>query len=157
MLGDITTEVIEHLSTSCAECSSKIIDKPSFKCYDDSPSHVTYRAKLEGTSETDSDSLISLIEEWVRGGPTISVAGVLMTVDPQCSVVISSLKEGECSTPPPTDSTEPPTNTSTVAAITGGVMAVVIVIVIAIFIAIIAAMILKSRRGNLTLNKEAEE
>ena len=159
--GDITAEVIEHLSTSCAECSSKIIAKPSFKCYDDSPSHVTYRARLEGTSETDSDTLISLIEEWVRDEPSIGVAGVLMTVDPQCSVAISSLNEGECSTPPLTDSTESPTGTSssdsTIAAITGGAMAVVIVIVITIFVAIIAAMILKSRRGNLTLNKEAEE
>ena len=173
-LQDITTQVLEQLATSCPECSNGIIDRQSFACFPESPTHVTFRARLEGTSETDSVSLISLIEVWVRGGPSIGVAGVLMTVDPQCSVAISSLSEEECSTPPPpstTDSTESPTNASTtdtgtnnpsssdstIAAITGGVMAVVIVIVVAIFVAIIAAMILKSRRGNLTLNKEAEE
>ena len=42
--GDITAEVIEHLSTSCAECSSKTIAKPSFKCHNGSPSHVTHGA-----------------------------------------------------------------------------------------------------------------
>ena len=168
--GDITAEVIEHLSTSCAECSSKTIAKPSFKCYDGSPTRVTYRARLEGTSETDSDTLISLIEEWVRGEPSIGVAGVLMTVDPQCSVAISSLSEEECSTPLPpstTDSTESPTNASTtdtgtnnpsssdstIAAITGGVMAVVIILIIVIFVIIIVAMFLKNRRKKLTLSE----
>ena len=147
---------------------------------------MTYRARLEGTSETDSNSLISLIEEWVRGGTSVVVARVLITVDPQCSVAISSLSEEECSTPPPTDSTEPPTNASTtdtattdtinpssmissdttdptvstdkedsfdttIAGITGGVVAVVIVLIIAIFITVIVAMILKNRRGSLTL------
>ena len=54
----------------------------------------------------------------MSGGASIIVTGVLMTVNSECSVVISSLSEGECSpTQPPT------TNTST--AIIGGVVAVI--------------------------------
>ena len=96
------------------ECAPETIDNQFFVCYPESPSHVTYRARLEGTSERGSDSLISLIEDWVRGGPGVIVTGVLMTVDPNCSVAISSLSEREC-LPPPTDppTTNPPNTDAT--------------------------------------------
>ena len=106
-LEEITAAVVEELRMKCAECESGIIDRPSFVCYPESPSHVTYRARLEGTSERGSDSLISLIEDWVSGGPGVIVTGVLMTVDSHCSVAISFLSEREC-LPPPTNSTYPP-------------------------------------------------
>ena len=104
---------MKQLQTLCVECAPEIIDNQFFVCYPESPSHVTYRARLEGTSERGSDSLISLIEDWVRGGPGVIVTGVLMTVDSNCSVAISSLSEREC-LPPPTDppTTNPP-NTDT--------------------------------------------
>ena len=95
-LEDITKVVIEELTTLCAECDNDIIDNQSFVCFPESPTSVTYRARLKGTSETDSGSLISLIEKWVSGGASIIVTGVLMTVDSECSVTISSLSEGEC-------------------------------------------------------------
>ena len=178
--------------TSCTECSSDIIDRQSFACYDESPKHVTYRARLEGTSEMDSGSLISLIEQWVRGGASIIVTGVLMTVDSECSVAISSLSEGECSpTQPPPDTDPTPSSTTTTptdptttvlgipdpsvevtvneeggttdknsssntTTIIGGVVAVIIVLIIAITIVAIIALILKSRRGEITL-KNAEK
>ena len=90
---------MEALQASCGECVSEmVIDNQFFVCYPECPSHVTYRARLEGTSERESDSLISLIEEWVRGGDSVIVTGVLTTVDPDCTVAISSsLSEGECS------------------------------------------------------------
>ena len=112
-LEDITNAVLEELTGSCAECgiTSDIIGKPSFACYPKSPTHVTYRARLEGTSETDSGSLISLIKDWVSGGAGIIVTGVLMTVDSECSVAISSITERECS-PPITDPTTSSTMTT---------------------------------------------
>ena len=109
-LEDITSAVLEELTDSCAECgiSSDIIDRQSFACFPESPTHVTFRARLGGSSETDSGSLISLLESWVGGGSTIIVTGVLMTVDAECSVVISSLSEGECSM----TTTQPPDTTA---------------------------------------------
>ena len=106
-LEEITAAVVEELRMKCAECGSGIVDRPSFVCYPESPSHVTYRARLEGTSESESDSLISLIEDWVRGGPGVIVTGVLMTVDRHCSVAISFLSEREC-LPPHANTTDPP-------------------------------------------------
>ena len=106
-LEEITAAVVEEMRMKCAECGSGIVDRPSFVCYPASPSHVTYRARLEGTSERGSDSLISLIEDWVSGGPGVIVTGVLMTVDQHCSVAISFLSEREC-LPPPANTTYPP-------------------------------------------------
>ena len=150
-LEDITSAIVEQLMGSCTECSSDIIDKPSFSCFPESPTHVTYRARLEGTSETDSGSLISLIEQWVRGGASIIVTGVLMTVDSECSVAISSLSEGECS--PITPTASPTSGQSFPMAAIGGVVAVVIVLIIAITLAVVAIVALRRRHGNLSVKK----
>ena len=174
-MEDITSAVLEELTASCAECgiSSDIIDRQSFSCFPESPTHVTFRARLGGSSETDSGSLISLLESWVSGGATIIVTGVLMTVDAECSVAISSLSEGECSmtttqppdtsTPSSTDSTGTPSSdsqrsTDNTAAVIGGVVAVILIIAITIIAIItIVALIMKSRRhGDLSIRKAEE-
>ena len=91
-----------------------MLDEQSFSCFEVSPSFLTYRARLEGTSATDSGSLIPLIEAWLRGGGTsVIVAGVLMTVDSQCSVAISSLSDPECSKPSPPPNEPKPSLTQT--------------------------------------------
>ena len=167
-LEDITSAVLKELTESCAECgiSNDVIDEQSFACFPESPTHVTFRARLGGSSETDSGSLISLLESWVSGGATIIVTGVLMTVDTECSVAISSLSKGECSmttTQPPdttassmTSSDAPNSQSSTdnTAAIIGGIVAVVLIIALSIFG--IVALILKSRRRELFIRKTEE-
>ena len=169
-LEDITSAILEELTGSCAECgiTGDIIDRQSFACYPESPTHVTYRARLEGTSEADSGSLISLIEYWVSNGTGIIVTGVLMEVDSECSVAISSVTERECSsiqppiTDPTTSSTTDPTISSSTtsssqsssdntAAIIGG--AVAVLLIIAVTVIAVVALILKYRRGNLSIKK----
>ena len=143
----ITSAVLEQLTIMCTECgiTSDIIDTPSFACFPESPTSVTYRARLLGTSETDSGSLISLIEEWVSGGAGIIMTGVLVTVDSKCSVAISSLGEGECQ----------PSTTDNTAAIIGGVVAVILIIAITFaVVAIIMTLILKNRCGNVSMSKQ---
>ena len=97
-LEGIMNAVLEELTDSCTSCdiTNDIIDKQSFICCPDI-TYVTYRARLKGTFETDSGSLILLIEEWVRRGVNISVTGLLLTVDADGQVAISSLNERECS------------------------------------------------------------
>ena len=169
----ITSAVLHQLTVSCTECgvTSAFIDTPSFACFPESPTSVTYRARLLGTSET--DSLISLIEEWVSGGAGIIMTGVLVTVDSECPVAISSLGEGECqqlTTEPITDSevitpdptSDPATDSTTTttdntAAIIGGsVVAVILIITVALTIAVVTiTFILKNRCGNNTsINKQ---
>ena len=158
-LEDITSVVLEELTDSCAECgiSSDIIDEQFFACFPESPTHVTFRARLGGSSETDSVSLISLLESWVSGGATIIVTAVLMTVDAECSVAISSLSEGECSMttrqPPDTTASSETSQTSTdnTAAIIGGVV-VAVVFIIALTV-LIVALVLRSRRREFSIRK----
>ena len=167
-LVDITNAVLRILTSLCGDCgiTGDIIDMQSFSCFPDSPSHVTYRARLQGTSETDSSSFIPVMEKWVDDGATIVVIGLLMKVDSKCSVEISSFNEGECSETPktvpdptpspkynvdstpganagPTDSTSDSTgNTISPGPIIGGIVAVILIIAISI---IVVVLILKYR------------
>ena len=161
-MKDFTDAILNQLTASCAECgiTNDIIDMQSFRCFPDSPSHVTYRARLQGTSETDSGSLISLIEKWVSNGADIIVTGLIMTVDTKCSVQISSFGEEECSeiaiphsTPPSTvDSTlnpDPSTgNTVSPGAIIGGIVAVILIIAITVSIVFIMKQYCGNRKND---------
>ena len=141
-LDDILNAVLEHLKVPCPECSAVIIDEQSFSCYEESPTHVTYRARLSGTSERASDSLISLIEDWVRVGPTIIVTGVLLTVDSHCSVAISSPSDPECSTAATSNSGATPS----IPIIVGGVVVgVIAVIAMAVAIPVTTKLVVKRR------------
>ena len=145
-LEDITNAVLDELTVSCAECGigSDSINRQSFACFTESPTHVTLRARLGGSSETDSGSLISLLESWVSGGATIIVTEILMTVDAECSVAISSLSEKECLADQATTSS----SSSSTSAIIGGVVAVVLIITIALTVFGIAALVIWKRRRN---------
>ena len=71
----------------------------------------------------------------MSGGATINVTGVLMTVDAECSVAISSLSEGECSSASSTD--------NRAAIIGGAVLAVLFIITVSVVVGV--ALILKCR------------
>ena len=151
----ITREVVEKVAALCPECgfTDASIDKQSFSCYSQSPSFVTYRARLEGTSQTDSDHFISLIEQWVMGGASVIVAKVLLKMDSKCSVEISDLSEDECimevTVDPRQDevlTTEPNSGSPSLTTILIGIIVIVIVIIIAITATVIAVLVLRSRQ-----------
>ena len=58
------------MNESCTNC---VIDEEYFDCDPDHPTYLFYIARLEGTSEIDSNSLVSLIEEWVITQPNITL------------------------------------------------------------------------------------
>jgi hypothetical protein len=124
--------VLDVLRGSCANCA---IDEEYFACDSESPTYVTYRARLEGTSETDSGSLIPLIEAWARSGPNIT-AGGLLTVNSQCPVSISSLtnpEEGLCESPPTTAPDEQILsiqNIAIIAGVGGGILLIFVVFLV---------------------------
>ncbi|CAI8054378.1 hypothetical protein GBAR_LOCUS29681, partial [Geodia barretti] len=45
-LKDIETKIVQILKAGCAECSSDMLDEQSFSCFEESPSFLTYRARL---------------------------------------------------------------------------------------------------------------
>ena len=131
MIEDITNAVLLKLMELCSVCgvTDDIIDMTSLDC--DSESVIVYRARLEGTSQTDSGSLISLIEDWVNTGPRVLVRGVLMKVDSECSVAISSLsEESDCSVASTSSSSSSVTTSlSTITGVAAAILTIIIVLV----------------------------
>ena len=111
-LEDIAGSVLNVLTQECNSCTSSIISEANFTCDPESPTHVTYRARLEGTSETDSSYFISLIEAWVTMGTTVTVGGEILTVSPNCPVSISSLEEELCTATTFNTTSESPSNST---------------------------------------------
>ena len=132
-MADVTSAVHKVLNESCqCQITADSIDEESFACSEDSSNYVTYRTRLSGTSEQDSASLISLIEDWVATGPTIRVGGELLKVDKDCSPAISNFTDEECSsvgtTVSPSDITP---------AIVGGVVAFVVLLIITLIVMVV--------------------
>ena len=149
------------------DITSDIIDIPSFDCDPDSTTTVIYLARLSGTSERDSDYLITVIQDWVNDGASIIVAGILMTVDTKCMIFIPSLNERECvpftETPSETPTSDPnPDSTASsatdnTAAIIGGVVTVILIIAITVLL-ITMLILLKSRRhGDVSIKNAPEK
>ena len=175
-VAHITREVVDIVTAQCPDCSftDASIDKQSFSCYSDSPSYVTYRARLEGTSQTDSNHFISLIEQWVSDGASVIVTEVLLKVDSMCSVEISNLSEDECIMKPvviaPTPVSRPITLVTTEPTLSGqddpqsltiiltviGIIVIVIVAIIAVTATIIAVLVLRNCRAEYDLKSFAK-
>ena len=101
-----------------------------------------YQARLSGTSEKDSTSFNSVIEDWVSTGPTILVRGVLVGVGEECSTAISDLSEGVCSSSGNQIG-------SCAGAIGGLAAAVAVVLVVAIAVIVVIVLLMRKSSGPL--------
>ena len=148
-LGEITSAVVEELNELC-QCgvSSDNIDEAHFHCFEPSSLYVTYRARLTSTPDTDSSTLVSYLEKWVSGGPSISVQSILMRIDRDCSVDIEGFDSEEC------DQTSASQSCTCTAAIVG--LTIVVVILLVIVAVLIFALVWRSRHGNLCIHKSEE-
>ena len=151
-LAEVTSTLREVLSDLCqCQITTDSIDEESFACPEDSSNYVTYRARLSGTSEQDSASLISLIEDWVATGPAIDIRGILMILGDRCSATISDLSEGVCS------SSGAQTGSTSAGTIAGGSVAVAVaLILIVVVVVVLTVLTMRSRRGKFSLKKEEE-
>ena len=120
------------------DITKESIAKRSFLLCSNTLSHfVTYRSQLSGTPEADSHTLISYIEDWVAGGPSIRVHGVLMKIDSECPVTISSFNDELCMETMAITASESPTSGSpnsqssidNTGAIIGGILVALTVII----------------------------
>ena len=57
---------------------------------------VTYHAQLHATVDVGTASLSTFLREWVSGGNSAVVGGVVLSVDKDCTVEVSDLFEEEC-------------------------------------------------------------
>ena len=132
---DISLTIVAVVEEEC-ECtySLRSIDSELFRCFDGSDGSVTWRARLLATSEVKKDSLSSVLEDWVSGGGSVVVGGVVLSLVPQCSRQIDQLLQEQDGCQGSGDG-EPVG--SSAGAVAGGVVSVLVVV---------AALILWERR-----------
>ena len=119
---DITSAILQLVQDSC-QCvyGQSEVDGELFRCFDGSEDSVTYRARLLATTEVDTQSLVSSLEEFVRAESSVVVESAALMVDSDCSVEVSSLRQEECGVQ----------STAVLAgAVAGGAMAVSAVIAV---------------------------
>ena len=123
-------------------CSWSEADSELFRCFEGSDGSVTWRARLLATSEVEEDRLFSVLEDWVSGGGSVVVAGVALSLVPQCSRQIDQLLQDQdgCQGSEGGESAG-----SSAGAVAGGVVSA-LVVVVAITAVAIAALILWKRR-----------
>ena len=86
-------QVVQN-SCQCRYGQSEI-GREVFHCFEGSQGSVTYRAQLLATADVDIQSLTSYLEEWVAGGNSVVVEGVILSVDEDCSAEIADLLQQE--------------------------------------------------------------
>ena len=80
--------------------SKNNVDEESFAaCNDQFSEYVTFRARLSGTSDNDSELLIFLLTKWVSTSPTIFVSGLQMNIannELNCTTLLSGHDDPDC-------------------------------------------------------------
>ena len=159
---DITNSLTQGIESQCA-CgfNSSLILNSFMVCFDDSPSHVTYRAVLTGTESVSTIQLARLMEQWVENDPIVVVQRAGLSVTNSCPIVIANLNNPECpeditnrtQVATPTSSiaitSESPTESVVVnvGAVAGGVVAGVLAIAVLVLIILLVLVMLRQRRS----------
>ncbi len=160
---DLVSEVVRELRSRCqCEFTSDKITGGGFRCFPDSPQHVTYRGTIHGTPLASTSQLLVNLEEWILSGTSISIQAQLLSPDVTCAVSISSRDEDECR--PQLSSTDPSTDPSTVPSAepstfptTWIVVGVVVAMVVGIVVMIVMVVFLihrSKKTSTLNLNKD---
>lgn len=91
---------MEHMQSSCPNCGpvdTHLITGAAFRCFSQTANQITLRARLHAPSlEVSITVLVGFLQEWVSGGPSLSVSGVVLRADKHCEVVIESFEAEEC-------------------------------------------------------------
>ncbi len=159
---DITNSLTQGIESQCpCGFNSSLILNSFMICFDDSPSHVTYRAVLTGTESVSTIQLARLMEQWVENDPIVVVQRAGLSVTNSCPIVIANLNSPECpeditnrtqvATPTSSIATtsESPTESVVVnvGAVAGGVVAGVLAIAVLVLIVIVVLLLLRQRRS----------
>ena len=148
---DITNSLTQGIESQCA-CgfNSSLILNSFMVCFDDSPSHVTYRAVLIGTESVSTIQLARLMEQWIENDPIIVVQRAGFSVTNTFPVVITDRNSPEypediinrtTATTSPTESV-----VVNVGAVAGWVVAGVLAIAVLVLIVIVVLLLLRQRR-----------
>ncbi len=97
---ELTIAIIDGANNLCSSANCGLMANhftdSSFRCFSQNAHEVTFRTTLLETEQFSIMELINAILQWIDSGAVTSVSGVLLTIDPQCEVVIESIADPEC-------------------------------------------------------------
>ena len=99
-LRDTTDLLVQEMEQACG-CgfTASNIAEERFICFTpQSPHHVTYRARVNGTSQTTAGQLLTFIQQWINSTQSILIQGVQLNIDKTCKPIISIFDDAECTT-----------------------------------------------------------
>ena len=157
--SEIANNVINKLQQLCqCNLAANIINIGGFICFTQSPQYVTYRAKIQGTTNVAALELISYIEQWVTSGVKVNVKAQFLNLQPFCTVPIISTNEDECEIPSQSTSELPTISTSTsISTKTIAIIIAVVCIVIIVSTTLIIAMVFVRLRPNVSKKKDLKQ
>lgn len=90
--------IVDNTVSMCGSCGLTVnhVADGGFQCFTQGAHEVTFRAHLYATPTATLQQLIAHISHWVKNGASIAISGLLLTVDRQCDVVITSFSDPEC-------------------------------------------------------------
>jgi hypothetical protein len=94
---DIVSDIVKMCQ--CRFNKSNVDEESFAACNDHFSEYVTFRARLSGTSDNDSEYLVSLLTKWVSTNPRVFVDGLEMKVtnnDLNCNVFVSGRNDRDC-------------------------------------------------------------
>ena len=148
--SDIIQEVVNELNSRC-QCPVEVdqITTAGFICFPESPTAVTFRAKISGSQQVLTSQLISFLEEWTSSSVLILVQAQLLSVDGSCDVEISSASVPECVATTPSVSTPSGLNVTLISII--AVVVTLLLTIIVLVLALLLAQLKRKRKGAIEL------
>ena len=94
---EVIDDIISNIQSPC-QCSitTNHITDAVFQCFKQNAHQVTFCARVYPTPQAEAMNIINNITAWSTSGASVSVHGVLLSVDPHCTVEIASLSAPEC-------------------------------------------------------------
>ena len=106
-----------------------------------SETQVVFKARFSYTSPVgtySADDLVLLFSSWVSSGPSLTVTGTVLSVDPACPVELESLTDEDCTRPNPPTLSDTLNVTAIWAGALGGVVVFATIIIVIVIIALIS-------------------
>ena len=85
-------EISQSLNTYCScDIQRSYFDDAQFTCNELDKDRVILQARVAGTSQSDSKTLLDYLQLWIQNSPNVTIRGERLSTDARCDVAIESI------------------------------------------------------------------
>lgn len=100
-VSDINNQILRGIRKVCEniQVPDEIItnDDHAYKCPKHLPNNVMYEAHIQGTSQTNTTTLVSCLDKWLEQVKVIQVNLVELSINKECTSVVNKQNTPDCS------------------------------------------------------------